>query len=132
MLLLKAVLKTYSMLLKKPTHEPALPDAKLVCQHSNHIASVLMVTRATVTSSKTVDFSFRGHWLEAHTVFLSSTAIRRQYAFESVAEYCSMGIVDFVKSVQTAQSHVRRTLQIKIKTVAWLDRRLHFVDSLSL
>ena len=37
-----------------------------------------MVTRATVTSSKTVDFSFRGPLgFQGHTVLLGLKAIRR-------------------------------------------------------
>src|SRR6266478_4148105 len=57
----------------------------------------LMVTRATVTSSKTVDFSFRGPFgFEAHTVLLSiESESPDQYAFESAGgNIALMGIVD--------------------------------------
>jgi hypothetical protein len=60
----------------------------------------LMVTRATVTSSKTVDFSFRGPLgFEARTVLLSvESDSPDQYTFESVGgNIILMGIVDFAE-----------------------------------
>ena len=59
-----------------------------------------MVTRATVTSSKTADFSFRGPLgFEAHTVLLSvESDSPDQYTFESVGGNINlMGIVDFAE-----------------------------------
>jgi len=83
----------------------------------------LMVTRATVTSSKTVDFSFRGPFgFEAHTVLLSVDGESPdQYAFESVGG----NIARLNCTEVTLVVHY----EIKNKLFAWLDRRLHFVDS---
>ncbi len=79
----------------------------------------LMVTRATVTSSKTVDFSFRGPLgFEAHTV-------------ESVGGNINlMGIVDFAE-IRPNCTEVTLAVhyEIRNKPFAWLDRRLQFVDS---
>ncbi|HEX3228225.1 MAG TPA: hypothetical protein VHQ95_04625 [Pyrinomonadaceae bacterium] len=92
----------------------------------------LMVTRATVTSSKTVDFSFRGPLgFEAHTVLLSVEGDSpNQYAFESVGGNINlMGIVDFAE-IRSNWTEVTLAVhyEIKNKLFAWLDRRLHFVD----
>ena len=93
----------------------------------------LMVTRATVTSSKTVDFSFRGPFgFEAHTVLLSvdSDSVD-QYAFESAGGNIElMGIVDFAEiRPNCTEITLAVHYEIKNKLFAWLDRRLHFVDS---
>ena len=92
-----------------------------------------MVTRATVTSSKTVDFSFRGPLgFEAHTVLLSvDSDSRDQYAFESVGGNINlMGIVDFAEiRPNCTEITLAVHYEIKNKLFAWLDRRLHFVDS---
>ena len=92
-----------------------------------------MVTRATVTSSKTVDFSFRGPFgFEAHTVLLSVDGDSpNQYAFESVGgNIAIMGIVDFAE-IRPSCTEVTLAVHydIKNKFFAWLDRRLRFVDS---
>ncbi len=65
----------------------------------------LMVTKATVTSSKTVDFSFRGPFgFEAHTVLLAvDSDSPSQFAFESVGGNIDvMGLVDFTEIRPTA------------------------------
>src|SRR6476620_6878555 len=90
------------MLLQKTLHM-----SQLVAECKARLASIqsyrrqfLMVTRATVTSSKTVDFSFRGPMgFEAHTVLLSvESDSPDQYAFESVGGNITlMGIVDFAE-----------------------------------
>ena len=92
-----------------------------------------MVTRATVTSSKTVDFSFRGPFgFEAHTVLLAVDGDSPdQYAFESAGGNVSvMGIVDFAE-IRPHCTEITLAIhyEIKNKFFAWLDRRLHFVDS---
>src|SRR4029453_2861830 len=92
-----------------------------------------MVTRATVTSSKTVDFSFRGPFsFEAHTVLLSVDGVSpNQYPFESLGGKISfMGIVVFA-AIRPPCTEVTLAVhyEIKNKLFAWLDRRLHFVDS---
>ena len=62
------------MLLQKTLHmSQAVPECKArLASIQSYRRQFLMVTRATVTSSKTVDFSFRGPLgFEAHTVLLS-------------------------------------------------------------
>jgi len=93
----------------------------------------LMVTRATVTSSKTVDFSFRGPLgFEAHTVLLSVVSVSlKKKAFESVGRNINlMGIVDFAE-IRPNCTEVTLAVhyEIRNKPFAWLDRRLQFVDS---
>ncbi len=93
----------------------------------------LMVTKATVTSSKTVDFSFRGPLgFEAHTVLLALDGdADEQYAFESVGGNIDlMGLVDFAEIRQNCtEVSLAVHYEIKNKFFAWLDRRLHFVDA---
>src|SRR5439155_20754821 len=94
----------------------------------------LMLTRATVTYSETVDFSFRGPFgFEAHTVLLSVDGDSPdQYAFESAGgNIALMGIVDFAE-IRPNCTEVTLAVhyEIKNKLFACLDRRLYFVDSL--
>jgi hypothetical protein len=101
------------MLLQKTLHmSQSLAECK-AC-----LASIHMVTRATVTSSKTAHFSFRGPLgFEAHTVLLSvESDSPDQYAFEPAGGNINlMGIVNFA--------------EIRKKLFAWLDRRLRFLDT---
>src|SRR5438067_216456 len=90
------------MLLQKTLHmgQP-LPDCKsrLANIHS-YRRQFVMVTRATVTSSKTVDFSFRGPLsFQGHTVLLAvESNSPDEVAFESVGGNLDlMGIVDFAE-----------------------------------
>jgi hypothetical protein len=123
------------MLLQKTLHmsQPlAECKARLASIHS-YRRQFLMVTRATVTSTKTVDFSFRGPFgFQAHTVLLSvESDSPNQYAFESVGGNISVvGIVDFAE-IRPNCTEVTLAVhyEIKNKWFAWLDRRLHFVDS---
>src|SRR5207253_9235638 len=90
------------MLLQKTLHmSQPLPECKArLASIQSYRRQFLMVTRATVTSSKTVDFSFRGHFgFEPHPVLLSvESASPDQYAFESVgANIALMATVVFVK-----------------------------------
>ena len=92
-----------------------------------------MVTRATVTSSKTVDFSFRGPLgFEAHTVLLSvDSDSPDQYSFESVGGNINlMGIVDFAE-IRPNCTEVTLAVhyEIRNKLFAWLDRHFNFVDA---
>jgi len=92
-----------------------------------------MAARATLTSSKTVDFSFRSPLgFKAHTVLLSvESDSPDQCTFESVGGNISvMGIVDFAE-IRSHCTEVTLAVhyEIKNKLFAWLDRRLHFVDS---
>jgi len=93
----------------------------------------LMVTKATVTSSKTVDFSFRGPLgFQARTVLLGvDSESLDEYAFESVGGNIDlMGLVDFTE-IRPHCTEVTLAVhyEIKNKVFAWLDRRLHFVDA---
>jgi hypothetical protein len=93
----------------------------------------LMVTKATVTSSKTVDFSFRGPLgFQARTVLLSvDSESSDEYAFESVGGNMDlMGLVDFTEiRPQCTEVTLAVHYEIKNKLFAWVDRRLHFVDA---
>ena len=93
----------------------------------------VMVTKATVTSSKTVDFSFRGPLgFEAKTVLLSTESDSPdQFAFESTGGNIDiMGLVDF-DEIRANCTEVTLAVhyEIKNKLFAWLDRRFHFVDA---
>jgi len=123
------------MLLQKNLHmSQPLPECKArLASMQSYRRQFLMVTRATVTSSKTVDFSFRGPFgFEAHTVLLSVDGDSPdQYAFESAGgNIALMGIVDFAE-IRPNCTEVTLAVhyEIKNKLFAWLDRRLHFVDS---
>ena len=92
-----------------------------------------MVTKATVTSSKTVDFSFRGPLgFQAHTVLLAvESDSPDEIAFESVGGNIDvMGLVDFTE-VRPNCTEITLAVhyEIKNKFFAWLDRRLGFVDA---
>ena len=123
------------MLLQKTLHmSQPLPECKArLASIQSYRRQFLMVTRATVTSSKTVDFSFRGPFgFEAHTVLLSvDSDSLNQYVFESVGGNISvMGIVDFAE-IRPHCTEITFAVHydIKNKLFAWLDRRLRFVDS---
>ena len=86
-----------------------------------------------MTSSKTVDFSFRGPLgFEAHTVLLSvESDSPDQYTFESVGGNINlMGIVDFAE-IRPNCTEVTLAVhyEIRNKLFAWLDRRARFVDT---
>src|SRR5215467_8022470 len=123
------------MLLEKTLHmsQPLAECKARLASIQSYRRQFLMVTRATVTSSKTVDFSFRGSLgFEAHTVLLSvDSDSADQYTFESAGGNISlMGIVDFAE-IRPNCTEVTLAVhyEIKNKLFAWLDRRLHFVDS---
>ena len=93
----------------------------------------VMVTKATVTSSKTVDFSFRGPLgFEARTVLLATDSDSPdEIAFESTGGNIDiMGIVDF-HEVRPNCTEVTLAVhyEIKSKLFAWLDRKFNFVDA---
>lgn len=93
----------------------------------------LMVTKATVTSSKTVDFCFRGPLgFQAHTVLLAAGSDSpNQFAFDSVGGNIDiMGLVDFTE-IRPNCTEVTLAVhyEIKNKFFAWLDRRVRFVDA---
>jgi hypothetical protein len=123
------------MLLQKTLHmsQPLAECRARLATIQSHRRQFLMVTRATVTSSKTVDFSFRGPLgFEAHTVLLSvESDSPDQYAFESAGgNIALMGIVDFAQ-IRPNCTEVTLAVhyEIRNKLFAWLDRRLGFVDT---
>jgi hypothetical protein len=123
------------MLLQKTLHmsQPLAECKARLASIQSYRRQFLMVTRATVTSSKTVDFSFRGPLgFEAHTVLLSvESDSPNQYAFESVGGNMNlMGMVDFTE-IRSNCTEVTLAVhyEIKSKLFAWLDRRLKFVDN---
>jgi hypothetical protein len=123
------------MLLQKTLHMgQSLPEsrARLASIHS-YRRQFVMVTKATVTSSKTVDFSFRGPLgFQAHTVLLAvESDSPDQIAFESVGGNIEvMGLVDFTE-VRPNCTEITLAVhyEIKNKFFGWLDRRLGFVDA---
>src|SRR5204862_6653012 len=90
------------MLLQRTLHMNQSLDE---CKHrlssiQSYRRQFLMVTKATVTSSKTVDFSFRGPLgFQARTVLLSvDSESSDEYAFESVGGNLDlMRLADFTE-----------------------------------
>lgn len=123
------------MLLQKTLHmNQSLAEckARLTSIHS-YRRQFVMVTKATVTSSKTVDFSFRGPLrFEAHTVLMASdSSAPDECAFESVGGNIDLlGIIAF-NQVRPGCTEVTLAVHydIKNKLFAWIDRHLHFVDA---
>ncbi len=124
-----------AMLLQKTLHlaqSPADCKARLASIHS-YRRQFLMVTKATVTSSKTVDFCFRGPLgFQAQTVLLKvETDSPDEVAFESAGgNFDVMGFVQF-DAVRPSCTEITLAVnyEIKNKFFAWLDRRFHFVDT---
>ena len=123
------------MLLQKTLHtsQPVAECNACLASIQSYRRQFLILTRATVTSSKTVDFSFRGPLgFEARTVLLSvESDSPNQYAFESAGGNIDlMGIVDFTE-IRPSCTEVTLAVhyEIRNKLFAWLDRRLGFVDT---
>ena len=92
-----------------------------------------MVTKAIVTSSKTVDFSFQGPLgFQARTVLLAvDSESPDEFAFESVGGNIElMGLVDF-SEIRPNCTEVTMAVhyEIKNKLFASLDRYFRFVDT---
>ncbi len=123
------------MLIQKTLHmSQSLAECKArLASIQSYKRQFVMVTKATVTSSKTVDFSFRGRiGFEAHTVLLAvDSESSDQYAFESVGGNIDlMGLVDFTEIRPTCTEITLAVhYEIKSKLFAWLDRRFHFIDA---
>ncbi|MEO6871787.1 MAG: hypothetical protein ABI233_06155 [Chthoniobacterales bacterium] len=98
--------------------------------YRRHLA---MVTKATVTSSKTIDFSFRGPLgFEAKTVVAAvETDSPDQVAFESWGGNIDlMGLVDFDEvRPDCTEVTIAVHYEIQNKLYAWLDRKFGFVDA---
>src|ERR1700732_3820509 len=123
------------MLLEKTFHmsQPLAEAQARLTSIQSYKRQFVMVTKATVTSSKTVDFSFRGPLgFEAHTVLLSvESDSPDRYTFESVGGNINlMGLVDFAE-IRPSCTEVTLAVhyEIKNKLFAWLDRRFQFVDA---
>ena len=92
-----------------------------------------MVPKATITSSKAVDFSFRGPLgFEGRTVLLSvESESPNQMAFESIGGNLDvMGLAEFAE-IRPNCTEVTLALhcQFKNRLFAWLDRRFHFMEA---
>jgi len=123
------------MLLEKTFHmSQPLDECKArLSSIQSYKRQFLMVTKATVTSSKTVDFSFRGPLgFEARTVLLSiDSESPDQFTFESAGGNIDlMGIVDFTE-IRPCCTEITLALhyQINNRLFAWLDRKLKFVET---
>ena len=123
------------MLLEKTLHmnQPLAECKARLASIQSYRRQFLMVTKATVTSSKTVDFSFRGPFgFHAQTVLLAmDSESDDELAFESVGGNIElMGLVNF-EEIRPLCTEVTMAVhyEIKNKLFAWLDRRLHFVDA---
>lgn len=123
------------MLLEKTFHM-SQPLAECKARLSNiqsYRRQFLMVTKATVTSSKTVDFSFRGPLgFEARTILCAiDSETADEYAFESAGgNFDLMGLIDFTE-IRPNFTEITLAVhyEIKNKLFAWLDKRFGFVDT---
>lgn len=123
------------MLLEKTLHmNQSLAECKArLSSIQSYRRQFLMVTKATVTSSKTVEFSFRGPFgFEAQTTLLAiDSEVPDEFAFESVGGNMDlMGLVSF-GSIRPQCTEITLAVhyEIKNKLFAWLDRQIHFVDA---
>lgn len=93
----------------------------------------VMVTKATATSSKTIDFSFRGPLgFEGNTVVSTIPSDSPdQFAFESWGGNIDlMGLVDFAEvRPDCTEVTIAVHYEIQNKLYAWLDRKFGFIDS---
>src|SRR5438874_1227500 len=127
-------LNSNHMLLQKTLHmNQSLDECKTrLASIQSYRRQFVMVTRAIVTSSKTVDFSFRGPLgFEARTVLLSvESDSPDQMAFESTGGNLDVtGLAEFT-AIRPNCTEVTLALHYEIKNrlFAWLDRHFHFVD----
>ena len=123
------------MLLEKTFHisQPLDESKAQLTSIQSYKRQFVMVTKATVTSSKTVEFSFRGPLgFEARTVLLAiDSDSPDQFAFESVGGNLDvMGLVDFTE-IRPNCTEITLAIHYKIKNrlFAWLDRQFGFVDT---
>jgi len=123
------------MLLEKTFHmsQPLAESKARLTSIQSYKRQFVMVTKATVTSSKTVDFRFRGPLgFDARTTLLAVDCDSAdQFAFESVGGNIeAMGLVDFT-SIRPSFTEITIAIHYRIKNrlFAWLDRHLHFVDA---
>jgi hypothetical protein len=131
----KAPSNNLTMLVQKTLHmgQSLLECKSRLANIHSYRRQFVMVTRATVTSSKTVDFSFRGPLgFAGHTVLLGlESDSPDEVVFESIGGNLDlMGIVDFTEvRPNCTEITLAMHYQIKNKFFAWLDRRLRFMDA---
>src|SRR5580704_7017219 len=123
------------MLLEKTFHmcQPLAESKARLTSIQSYKRQFVMVTKATVTSSKTVDFSFRGPLgFDARTTLLAvESESSDQFAFESAGGNIDvLGLVDFTE-IRPNCTEITLAIHYKIKNrlFAWLDRRFGFVDA---
>jgi len=123
------------MLLQKNLHmSQSLAECKTrMSSIQSYGRQFVMVTKATVTSSKTVDFGFRGPLgFQARTVLLAADSDSPdEFAFGSAGGNIDlMGLVDFTE-IRPNCTEVTLAVhyEIKNKIFAWLDRHFRFVDA---
>ncbi len=123
------------MLLQKTLHlSQSLDESKSrLASIQSYRRQLVMVTKATVTSSKTLDFSFKGPLgFEANTVVATvESSSPSQVAFESWGGNIDlMGLIDFDEvRPDCTEVTIAVHYEIKNKLYAWLDRRFGFVDA---
>ncbi|MDQ3545271.1 MAG: SRPBCC family protein [Verrucomicrobiota bacterium] len=124
------------MLLQKTFHmSQSLDECKSrLASIQSYRRHLTMVTKATVTSSKTLDFSFKGPLgFEANTVVARiESSSPEQLAFESWGGNVDlMGLIDF-EEVRPDCTEVTFAVHydIKNKLYAWLDRRFGIVEAI--
>jgi uncharacterized membrane protein len=122
------------MLLEKTFHmsQPLDESKARLTSIQSYKRQFVMVTKATVTSSKTVEFTFRGPLgFEARTVFLAvDSDTTDQIAFESAGGNIDvLGLVDFTE-IRPCCTEITLAIHYKLKNrlFAWLDRHFGFVD----
>jgi uncharacterized membrane protein len=122
------------MLLQKTFHmSQSLEECKnrLASIHS-YRHQLVMVTKATITSTKTLDFGFRGPLgFEAQAVLaIVENDSPEQIAFESWGGNIDlMGLIEFEEvRPDCTEINVAVHYEITNKRYAWLDRRFGFVD----
>src|ERR1700722_6945365 len=123
------------MLLEKTLHmsQPVSECKARLASIQSYRRQFLLVTKATVTSSKTVDFSFRGPFgFQARTVLVAIDADSPdELAFQSLGGNVELtGLVDFTE-IRPHFTEVTLAVhyEIKNKFFAWLDQRFGFVDA---
>jgi len=123
------------MLLEKTFHmsQPLAESKARLTSIQSYKRQFVMVTKATVTSSKTVDFSFRGPLgFEARTTLLAvESESLDQMMFDSAGGNIDVtGIIDFTE-IRPHCTEITLAIHYKIKNrlFAWLDRRFGFVDA---
>src|SRR5207248_4665034 len=107
------------MLLEKTLHmsQPLAECKARLASIQSYRRQFLMVPKATVTSSKTVDFSFRGPFgFQAHTVLLAvDTESADELGFESVGGNIDlMGLVNFTE-IRPSCTEVTLAVHYEIK-----------------